>query len=190
VGRCGGAPSSLGQHVRRRTRGGSPALLAPLALLFPWAAVVGHLGTELGGPEFFHQWLTKHPDLGPVNCEVLLGILCLLGASLAPTVLAIYRLMGGHRRVVVLLLSAATVLAYLPVLIRLDLLLWVIGLLDARPSSRPRAGRWFGALRHWPPWSSPFERHESANRRHPGRRRARVSSLCATPTKRVKSENR
>jgi hypothetical protein len=108
-----------------------PALLAPLALLFPWAAVVGHLGTELGGPEFFHQWLTKHPDLGPVNCEVLLGILCLLGASLAPTVLAIYRLMGGHRRVVVLLLSAATVLAYLPVLIRLDLLLWVIGLLDA-----------------------------------------------------------
>ncbi len=117
-----------------------PGLLAPLALLYPWTAAPGHLGMELGGPELFRHWLTKYPNLGPVNFQVLLGILCILGASVAPAILAIHRLMGGHRRVLVLLLAAATVVAYVPVLIRLDVMLLLVGVLGAPPQPEAAGG--------------------------------------------------
>src|SRR5262245_9916714 len=57
----------------------SPCFLAPLALLYPWVVVPGHVGLAVGGPAFFYGWLTKYPSLGPVNVVALLGVLCLLG---------------------------------------------------------------------------------------------------------------
>lgn len=108
-----------------------PALLAPLALLFPWAAVPDNLGVGFGGPGFFWDWLTKYPNMGPINYEVLLGILCVTGASLLPAALAAYRLSGGRRRLAERALTAAALVVYVPVLIRLDKDLWLVGLLGA-----------------------------------------------------------
>lgn len=108
-----------------------PALLAPLALLCPWAAVPDHLGVGFGGPRLFIHWLTKYPNAGPINAEVLAGILCVLGAAVAPLALGIYRLAGGARRSVALSLALATLVAYVPVLLRLDVDLVRFGLLGA-----------------------------------------------------------
>ncbi|MEJ7729260.1 MAG: hypothetical protein WKG00_08595 [Polyangiaceae bacterium] len=106
-------------------------LLAPFALLFPWAAVPTRLGVGLAGPRFFVHWLTKYPSVGPVNAEVLLGILCLAAAAVLPAAAASYRLAGGRRAAVAIALAAAAVIAYLPVLVRLDVDLVMVGLLGA-----------------------------------------------------------
>lgn len=97
-----------------------PCLLAPLAVTSAWAVVPSHLGVGYGGFEFFLRWLTKYPNLGPVNYEVLLGILCILGASSAPAFFALYRLRGGQGRAVLSGLLVLQFVAYVPVLVRLD----------------------------------------------------------------------
>jgi hypothetical protein len=93
--------------------------LAPFAWLYPWALVPPHFpGLAVGGPEFFKEWLVKYPNLGPVNFEVLLGILCILGLGVLP-VIAIYlrsRLLAVALWFVVLAMETA-------VLIRLDAML-------------------------------------------------------------------
>lgn len=81
-----------------------PAMLAPLALIYPWAAIPGHMGVAFGRPRFFLHWLTKYPNLGPINYEVLLGILRILAASFVPAAFAIYRLAAGARRWVLIAL--------------------------------------------------------------------------------------
>jgi len=107
-----------------------PALLAPAALLFPWVATGGHLGIELGGFGSFLAWSTKYPNLGPVNVQVLAGALCVVLASALPALLAIYRIGRESRTLVVGLLASTAVVAYVPVLIRLDLTLFVLGVFD------------------------------------------------------------
>jgi hypothetical protein len=108
-----------------------PAVMAPLALLFPWAAVPGNLGQAFGGPRFFLHWLTKYPTFGPINHEVLLGIHCILATAFLPAALGIYRLTGNPRRWVVMTLAVMAVTAYVPVLVRLDVDLWRVGIFGA-----------------------------------------------------------
>jgi hypothetical protein len=112
-------------------------LLAPFALLFPWAVVPGKLGVGLAGPRFFLHWVTKYPTLGPVNAEVLMGMLCLVAVAVLPAAAASYWLAGGRRTAVTLVLAACTVVAYVPVLVRLDVDLAMVGIFGAYTFAGP-----------------------------------------------------
>lgn len=52
-------------------------LLSPLSVVLPWASVPANIGLGLANFAFFVEWLTKYPNFGPINYEVLLGILCM-----------------------------------------------------------------------------------------------------------------
>ncbi|MCA9608917.1 MAG: hypothetical protein KC619_25110 [Myxococcales bacterium] len=98
-----------------------PCVLAPLAALSPWVAAPSHLGVALGGLPFFVSWLDRYPTMLGVNHEVLLGIGAVLGACAMPAALAFY---VGTRRAprprVVVTLVVLHLVAYVPVLLRLD----------------------------------------------------------------------
>jgi hypothetical protein len=116
-------------------------LLAPFTLLFPWAAVPSKFGVGLAGPRYFLHWLTKYPTVGPVNAEVLLGMLCLVAVAVLPAAAASYWLAGGRRAAVTVALAACTVVAYVPVLVRLDVDLAMVGLFGAYTFAGP-ASAW------------------------------------------------
>lgn len=129
-----------------------PCVLAPLAVLSPWVVAPSHFGVALGGLPFFVSWLDRYPTMLGVNHEVLLGIGALLGACAMPAALAFY---VGTRRTprppVVVTLVALHLVAYLPVLLRLDLEVLGYAALVARegPLSIFGAGRapwWSNAL--------------------------------------------
>ena len=108
-----------------------PGLLAPLALLFPWAAVPSNLGVALASWAYFRAWLTKYPTVAGVNHEVFLGVSCLVVLASVPLLVSVYRLKGGHN---LWHLGAATLgvlLAYAPVLLRLDATLVLVGVFGA-----------------------------------------------------------
>lgn len=114
------------RHPERRIRLGRdallvPCVLAPLAALSPWTVAPSPLGPGLGGLPFFLSWLTRYPTVGPVNHEVLLGTLAVLGACALPAALAHHVATSRHPRVrTIALLAALQLAAYLPVLVRLD----------------------------------------------------------------------
>ncbi len=58
--------------------------LTPLGLLAAWTVAPGLF--SYGGAKYFIDWLTKHPNFGPLNGEVLLGTICIIGASLSPVI--------------------------------------------------------------------------------------------------------
>ena len=93
-----------------------PCFLAPTSVLGPW-----HAGLGLGGFEFFLVWLTKYPDQGPVNLEVLLGILCVLGAGAMPVVFGLYGGLSSRPKGWVLgLIFLCGLIPYIPVVVVLD----------------------------------------------------------------------
>lgn len=99
-----------------------PCALAPLAALAPWAIAPTPLGPSYGSLPFFLAWLPRHATLGPESHEVLLGIGAVLGACALPACLALHAL--GTRRPaprVVAPLAVLQLVAYVPVLVRLDL---------------------------------------------------------------------
>lgn len=112
----------------------SPCVLAPLAVLHAWTVGLKAPGT-FGGFCFFLHWLTKYPNLGPVNWEVLLGILCVLGSSFIPALFALYAVSRAPRRLVVLILVAGGLLCYGAVLVYLDfgMLHFVATMMFVRP---------------------------------------------------------
>lgn len=101
-----------------------PCFLAPTALLHPWSLAPSNLpgGVGWGGVTLFSNWLTKYPNFGPVNIEVLAGLGAVLVLGVLPVVFAglVLRRAG---RVVPVLTMFVTGIAYAPVLIRLDLAL-------------------------------------------------------------------
>lgn len=107
-----------------------PGALAPLAALTPWTLAPTHIGLGLGSLPFFVAWLTRHPTIAGVNHEVLLGIGAVLGTCAIPSWTALYvaRTDAPRARVVVVL-AALQLVAYAPVLLRLDVELLAFGLL-------------------------------------------------------------
>lgn len=98
-----------------------PCALAPLFLACPWVVAPSHLGPALGSARFFVGWLTRYPNLGPINLEVLLGMGAVLGTCAVPAALAAYvALAPTPRRWVPPLLAGLQLVAYVPVLLRLD----------------------------------------------------------------------
>ena len=113
-------------------------LLSPLAVIPPWTITSGKIGIGLGNFGYFVDWLTKYPNLGPVNYKILLGIGCVLGASTVPATFALYasRLREPRQRVCGAFLLAQ-LLVYVPVLIHLDsgLLLYGFMVTSGTPTS-------------------------------------------------------
>ena len=56
--------------------------LAPFALWYPWAITGGATTPGYGGFLYFMQWLSKNPNFGPVNIQVLIGIICMITIGL------------------------------------------------------------------------------------------------------------
>jgi hypothetical protein len=97
-----------------------PCFLAPLALLYPWTVAPSHLGgIGWGGAGFFLHWLTKYPDFGPVNIEVLVGIAAILCLGFLPVIFGVLAL-GKYRLMLLSSLACVIWIAYLPIIIRLD----------------------------------------------------------------------
>jgi hypothetical protein len=126
----------------------APALLAPLAVCFPWTVAPDHLGLGFGEFGFFLHWLTKYPSQGPINVEVLLGILCVLGCAFLPWLTAALALSHRGSRITRAVLLGLALIPYVPVLIRLDLLLFAAGIVMKSTSFQPVPPIWaaFGAM--------------------------------------------
>ena len=114
-----------------------PALVAPLSVCFPWTAVPSKIGITFGEFGFFLHWLTKYPTVGPVNHEVLLGILCVLGCGFMPWLSAVLRRHGNSGRAAHLVLAGLALIPYVPVLIRLDANLFLAGTYSAATAGAP-----------------------------------------------------
>jgi hypothetical protein len=115
--------------ANRTTRLGAvlPCLLAPLALFFPWAIVPSHIGLGAAGWPFFREWLTKHPNLGPINWEVAAGIVCVVAASWLPFAFGAHVVSAERpRRLVLGVLAAASFCVYAAVLVRLDFVFFAL----------------------------------------------------------------
>jgi hypothetical protein len=107
-----------------------PALFAcsltPLAVLNAWTNAPG-FPTAFGGYRYFLHWLTKYPNFGPINIEVLLGLLCVVLSSLTPAAFAIFASTGRLLPGIALAFIALELLCLVPVIIKLDIGLLLAG---------------------------------------------------------------
>jgi hypothetical protein len=95
----------------------SPLFLSPLGITGQWVMI----GFGFGGYGTFVHWLTRYPNMGLVNYEVLLGIICVLGSSFIPVIFAVYHLVSNRRARILVALLVFDLILYGPVLVRLDL---------------------------------------------------------------------
>ncbi len=103
----------------------TPCILAPLAVAGHWTLAPTPVGMGSGGFSYFLQWLTRYPNFGPVNWEVLLGMICVLALHFLPAFFAAYSVLSDKPRFAVLFFIFLFQLTfYLPVLIRLDADTW------------------------------------------------------------------
>ena len=105
----------------------APCFLAPLSILHVWAIVPSPMGVGLGGLQTFLHWLTKYPNWGPVNMEILLGILCVLGAGATPVGFGLAALKPKVHRWVLVLLAIGWAIPFVTVVLYLDGTLWWLG---------------------------------------------------------------
>jgi hypothetical protein len=101
--------------------------LAPFALWYPWVITSGSTDPGYGGFLYFMEWLTKNPNLGAVNLQVLIGIICMITTTVLPPVYAFHALSDKPHMSRLLLLFSICLIAFMPVFIRLDLMLWITG---------------------------------------------------------------
>ena len=123
------------QHARifRRLAVLSPCWLAPLAILNAWTLAPG-FPYAYGGYRFFVHWLTKYPNFGPINIDVLLGIVCVLLSSFIPALFASYAVTPRPRRLALLALLAIELPCLVAVIIHLDLALLLAGITILSPT--------------------------------------------------------
>lgn len=107
----------------------SPCYAAPFGLLQPWTAAPGLGGIYFGGYRFFLGWLVKYPNFGPINYEVLLGILCVMGSVILPAIYAFYLSCTRQpRKWFAWGLLLWVLVCYIPMFVQLDLALISFGL--------------------------------------------------------------
>jgi len=130
--------------------------LAPFAILYPWVLTGGHSYPGYGGFLYFMEWLTKYPNLGPVNIQVLIGLVCIIAVGILPSFYAYQALSEKPRVANLLLLFSLCLIAFAPVFIRLDLMLWITGFSGNVPAQRSGGGLYgfdllYGPLLHTTP---------------------------------------
>lgn len=91
---------------------------APVALVYPWAVATRFPGA-VGDVSYFLGWLTRYPNFGPVNIEVLAGIAAVVTTGFLPALAAALFLLRAPRRALQAA-AAVSLIAYFPVLVRLD----------------------------------------------------------------------
>ena len=106
----------------------SPCFFAPLAVLHTWALIPGPGGLGYASLPTFLHWLTKYPNLGPINSDVLLGILCVLGSSAVPVAFGLLALRPQVHKLALLPVALAWTLPYGALFVHLDGMMWWIGL--------------------------------------------------------------
>lgn len=94
----------------------SPLFLSPLAVTGQWAMI----GAGFGDYGTFIHWLTRYPNMGPLNYEVLLGMICVLGASFIPVVFAVYHLLSMKRAIILATILIFDLILYGAVFAKLD----------------------------------------------------------------------
>lgn len=105
------------------------ALGAVLGLGFPWATVPTHMGIGVGGFPLFLDWLTKYPNFGPLNRDIFLGMVCVIGCSSLPLLAVLYEgLSSAPSRMLRRTLVWFLFVLWLPVVVMLDLGLLFYGL--------------------------------------------------------------
>lgn len=109
--------------------------LAPFALWYPWVITGGSTDPGYGGVLHFMTWLTKNPNFGSVNLQVLIGIVCMIAITVLPPVYAFHALSDKPHMGRLLVIYSICLIAFMPVLVRLDLMLWVTGFSDSTPQS-------------------------------------------------------
>lgn len=102
--------------------------LAPFAVMYPWVVSNGSALGGLGGILYFMEWLTKNPNFGTINLEVLTGIVCVISIAFFPAIFAYKALEDKPNVSILMLLFIGNLIMFVPVFIRLDLMLWVTGL--------------------------------------------------------------
>jgi hypothetical protein len=103
----------------------TPCFIAPLAVSGLWSLAPGTLGIGIGGFEYFLHWLTKYPNFGPLNLEVLMGALCILGTFFLPALFSLYSVVAKRPRLTYLFLFIlADLVVYAAVFFRLDRYSW------------------------------------------------------------------
>ena len=100
--------------------------LAPFALWYPWV-ITGATEPGYGGVLYFAEWLTKNPNVGAFNLQVLIGMICMITIVVLPPFYAFHALSDKPRMSWLLLLFSISLLAFMPVFMRLDLMLWITG---------------------------------------------------------------
>lgn len=104
------------------------ALASPLSVILPWVVAPTRIGLGFANFGFFVEWLTRYPNLGPINYEVLFGILCVLGTASLPAFYAMARL-WGRESLVPTVLFVLHLVVYVPVVVRLDYELFLVSLM-------------------------------------------------------------
>ncbi|MDH5327557.1 MAG: hypothetical protein OEZ68_01455 [Gammaproteobacteria bacterium] len=97
------------------------AFLAPLALLYSWVMAGQPLTAQ--GYLFFMDWLSRDPNVGPLNFQVLFAISCMLGGAFLPSLFALRALSSIDIRGL-LILFFINIVVFIPVFVKMDLLLW------------------------------------------------------------------
>jgi hypothetical protein len=105
-----------------------PCALTPVAALGPWTVAPSHLGVAPAHFPFFVSWLSRYPNFGPINLEVLLGTGAMLGACAMPTFFTWYSLSSASSEQKRWLIFALHLVAYVPVLFELDFSLVIFAL--------------------------------------------------------------
>ena len=104
--------------------------LAPFALWYPWVITSGSADPGYGGILHFMEWLTKNPNAGGVNIQVLVGIICKITITVLPPIFAFHALSDKPVMSRLLVIYSICLIAFMPVFIRLDLMLWITGFTD------------------------------------------------------------
>ncbi|WP_455212060.1 hypothetical protein [Kaarinaea lacus] len=130
--------------------------LAPFALWYPWVITGGSTDPGYGGILHFMEWLTKNPNVGPVNIQVLIGVICMITITALPPVYAFHALSEKPVMGRLLVLYSICLIAFTPVFIRLDLMLWITGFSDAPQQTGDNEGLYgldlvYGPLLHTVP---------------------------------------
>jgi len=99
--------------------------LSPLSLSMIWVFVPGGMTGGFAGYEFFIESVSRYPNWGSVNLEVVLGLVCIVMSAFLPTVFALSFLFKcAYRQQFLAAILLLYLVIYIPVFMKLDFLLW------------------------------------------------------------------
>ncbi len=99
-----------------------PCIISPMFVTSHWAV----LGFGSGDYLTFLHWLTKNPNFGTVNYEILLGIICVFGSLFIPSLYSFFIIRNKNKLIYPIVCVILYCIVFIPVFIRLDIDSWRI----------------------------------------------------------------